>query len=397
MDMEFLYTDESPINITVSQAQGTVHSVVKHGAVGDNVTDDTTAFQSAIDAAIADRGVVVIEPRMYKIGDTLKVENADGFRMGGRGGGSSSGSQGAVLNWHGAADRPAVQFRSCRNSHSENLRIVATTPLLAGVDIRRITGGTINPARNTFRNVEVNGITDKLGAGFTISCDAGQDANNDFNMFLNCVAANYGTAGGLFTAPSGFSIRHSQSLGNMMLNCHANASATGEYGCTNGVGGGALGNFHWIGGGTSNNKIAAFFVGIGSGGVSVEKTQSEGDAKLLLTTGPGRLNMPISFRNCRYNPRTNLAADNRWIDYKLQGALVIDNCQFEAYTPEQAGQIYVGGSSNDSACIIIGGNFATMANAIYTGTGTFYVTGALHRKSDEYYLVDYRPAVMTAM
>lgn len=385
----------NPILVSIQQENAPVHSVLAHGAIGDGVSDDTAAIQAAIDAAIADRGAVLVEPRTYKITDTLTIHNIDAFRLGGIGGGSSTGPYGTILEWHGAADRPAIIMSSCRNSHLENIRIVTANPLLIGVEIRRSATGTVNPARNTITNIEVNGVTDKLGTGFVVSCDAGFDANNDFNKFDNCIAANYGTAGGTFVSPAGFSIRHSQSLGNLMLNCHAHASASGMYGCTNAVGSGALGSFHWLGGSVANNTGADFYVGIGSGGVSIEMVQAEGGAHFLKTTGPGLLEMPVSLRNCRYNPRNNLAADNRWIDYRLQGGLVIDNCQFEAYTAEQAGQIYVGGSSNDSACIITGGNYKSSASTIYTGTGTFYITGALHLRNGEYNLIDYRPSMVT--
>lgn len=61
-----------------------VYNVKAYGAVGDNSTDDTTAIQSAITAAVAAKGVVFFPAGTYKITTALQV-TGDGVMLAGAG------------------------------------------------------------------------------------------------------------------------------------------------------------------------------------------------------------------------------------------------------------------------------------------------------------------------
>jgi hypothetical protein len=360
-----------------------IYNVLDYGAVGDGSTDDTVAIQAAITAAIAGRGIVVLPPKTYKITDTLTLTDATGIRVIGQSGGSSvSTDVGTVLMWYGDAASPAVQLATCRYCTLENMQIFAQQNLLIGVEIRRTTLNVI-PARNRIENVKVQGHTNKLGRGFVISADV--DANNDFNIFINCSASNYGEGtGAVFTNTAGFSVEQSQSLGNLFINCFAVGSATGEYGFSNAIGSGALGSFSVIGGGTADNTVATFYIGIGSGIIAIEDCQCEGDAMLLLTTGPAAVQQNISMRGVRYNPEEALNGDDYWIKYMLQGTLELSNCQFETSPlSDQAGQIFAssGEAYGGPTVIVIGGFFQTTASDIMaSGTQPYnqYILAARH-------------------
>jgi hypothetical protein len=57
----------------------------KYGAVGDGTTDDTTALQAALDAAVAARGRVVLGPKTYKITAALTIPETWGWSIQGAG------------------------------------------------------------------------------------------------------------------------------------------------------------------------------------------------------------------------------------------------------------------------------------------------------------------------
>lgn len=143
----------------------------------------------------------------------------------------------------------------------------------------------------------------------------------------------------------------------------------------------------------SSNTESDFYCGACNGGYIIDGGHYEGSARFLLTTGPGVLDVPISIRNIRFNPRDNLAVNNRWIDYRYEAGLSISNCVFESYADAQAGQIYVAGSTTNVTCFITGGVFETAASAFYTGTARFYINGAKHYipSTDTATIIDKRP------
>lgn len=93
---------------TGPQGPSVEYVVTAHGALGDGVTDDTTAIQNAINAVAAlGGGVVFFPPGAYKITATLTLADKRGVVL--RGSGGSNEPYSAALNigtrllWYGAA------------------------------------------------------------------------------------------------------------------------------------------------------------------------------------------------------------------------------------------------------------------------------------------------------
>ncbi len=90
-------------------------SVLDFGAVGDGVTDDTTAIQAAIDFVVSGLrgGRVFIPTGTYVLSDTIDLYNAGipaGISIEGENPGGESGNYGGTqFEWQGANDRPVFQ------------------------------------------------------------------------------------------------------------------------------------------------------------------------------------------------------------------------------------------------------------------------------------------------
>lgn len=71
--LEFTQTGTGAVARTWKSKVGEVISVKDFGAVGDGVTDDTTAIQSALDSIGTSGGIVVVPAGTYLISDSLQV------------------------------------------------------------------------------------------------------------------------------------------------------------------------------------------------------------------------------------------------------------------------------------------------------------------------------------
>lgn len=117
-------------------------SVLDHGAVGDGVTDDTTAIRAAFRAAIAGATPVYFPPRAYRVSDELLVLGLTDAVISGHG---------ATLVLAGAAravegDKSVLHLRSCQRVTVLGLSIRDTerTQQYNGVRISRSTGVTLD-------------------------------------------------------------------------------------------------------------------------------------------------------------------------------------------------------------------------------------------------------------
>lgn len=117
------------------------------GAVGDNIADDTTEIQAAVDAAIATTGRMRIPNKLYKISDTITFDVAEGF----------------VCEWDGKfkattaiAGKPAIKIGNDSTSiygvkFTSGIRVERDSADIStgstGVELRNIILSQVNVAR----------------------------------------------------------------------------------------------------------------------------------------------------------------------------------------------------------------------------------------------------------
>ena len=186
--------------------------VTDFGATGDGATDDTDAFETAIDSAAQTGGSVLIPAGIYQISQTLTLP--DGVRMRGEGMGSEllqTPYNGSLLRFTGSGEAINIKGSAAgledlalldqsNGGASAGIRVLANNDLvenvfLSNVLISNFTNGTglMLRARNnggiaygTFYNVRVRNAKH----GYQIYQDAGSFINS--NSFYNGVISGGG-------------------------------------------------------------------------------------------------------------------------------------------------------------------------------------------------------------
>ena len=83
--------------------------MLRYGAVRDSATDDSAAFQAAIDQAKQTNGEeVYVPPGDYHITSTITIANCRDV--------SIRGTYGSTLQWNGATSSPCLQFGDGTNT-----------------------------------------------------------------------------------------------------------------------------------------------------------------------------------------------------------------------------------------------------------------------------------------
>lgn len=171
-------------------------NVVDYGAVGNNSTDDTNAFQAAIDAAIQYRNGVLIIPRpsvAYKITSTLNVVPASGVQTrmnlwapGVPGDISYQGANNTALfyikglkdsNWTGLAAAIATGRTGCVIIDIDSDNTVQSTSFNTFMDFYLNLGGDDDAGTAAGRNEDCIGI--RTG-NCTANCGSGDISNYEF-------------------------------------------------------------------------------------------------------------------------------------------------------------------------------------------------------------------------
>jgi len=146
-----------------------VYDVKAYGAVGDGVTDDTTAVQSVITAISSTGGIVFFPPGTYIFGSALDLKATHNVILRGQGGRSAGAGDASILKWTGSTG--ATNFIDARSSlglEIADLQIVTDSSAFTGrmIDLRlNTTGG----AYTKLKNLYIGGNTHYSATGLDLS------------------------------------------------------------------------------------------------------------------------------------------------------------------------------------------------------------------------------------
>ncbi len=303
-----------------------VHDVTAppYNAVPNDSGDDTSAFQAAIDGAMAHHqgGIVHAPAGTYLISDSLVVSADKVMKFRG------DGSTATLLEWRGPPDRPLLILDGHRDSVFGyfSIRTTAGWPLQTGIVSK--THDEFPPPRIptnlAFYDILIDGSAG-LGHGFRIipgvrSDGTPNDYNNEFHYFVGCDVRDYDVAG--------YSVEHSQAKTHTFLNSRFDGGFRGQYGVVT-LMHLVAGSFRWIGGGGGNNLAADIGPGGNDDFILVRDGTFSGSARFLesgFAAGAWNINL---YRNHWSSQPSLLAPDGRIINYHKAGPLVLEGNIFE--------------------------------------------------------------------
>ena len=308
---------------------GFVVNVLDLGADNDVTTDDTAAFQAALDqvAASPTGGVVLVPAGNYRIERTLELDTDAPVHLLGLG--ASSVPRGSVLFWYGTSTGPMLRLVGMHDSVVEGLGFTVWYDNVLDYAIGVETAYQRESARLTFRELTVNSQSTqlqdgiRLDAGDDVAGGAGPDAGNVDHCFDRVRVGNF-TGRGIW-------IRHPSSTGHLFTEM-----AVGGSGFLNGVlapaglstqpagphrqGGGG---FRWFGGQMTGVE-ANFELASPLEPVDIEALNSEQSATALRTVGAALPNPAvIRHTGSRFAGRP-LDGSAPVVQYHLDGELVFD-------------------------------------------------------------------------
>lgn len=274
---------------------------------------------------------IQISSGVYKLAETVEINDAYGLILQGSGG--SSLHTGTVFEWVGEAfdaeGKPSVMFRlvNLRESFFSDFSIKASRPLGVGIEIvSHMREGSHLPTADSFSRIVMDGGNGRLNRGWVTSC-VGRDANNDFHHWTDCKVHNYGKAeyqDGVYAAlgAAGWSFEHGQSKAHRLENCavttnHYKGGPEGKFGVSTNLGGevergyGQGGSFNFTGGGGSGCE-AFFDIGGSNDGYAIVGVNVE-NSRCLIRQRPSHANSPITIVGGRF-------AANKMVD----GDVLID-------------------------------------------------------------------------
>jgi hypothetical protein len=293
-----------------------------------NGTDDTNAFQLAINAAIQTglpSGTLHLGAGTSLIYSTLNFRNTIGLRVVGEGAKS-------ILQWTGDATSPMFLIEDCMQCDFSDFHITLGSgkTLNMGFQLQKGNAPVVSISQCEFSMIRINSAGGTLNYGWRMMVGPGGDINNDFHTFRRCWVET--------SAIAGWSIEGGNAQGLYFENCLSYGT---QYGVTTRTNSPRAANFLWKGGFISATT-ACFFLGDNAamGPIIIDGVQSETSGRLLdvqaTNEGNGVFNYEnaVHVRNIRFMVQ-NLNADTFAIKYVSAGPLIVEQSTFGFNVPAQ--------------------------------------------------------------
>ena len=333
------------------------------GAKGDGVTDDTKAFQSAINKAIEVKGKLIIPPpsNFYKITNTILVVPSKGNQVfldidaWGWGNGTNA------IRYMGASNKPVFKIVGLKQAVWTGLKI-GINEGLTGVQIFDIdtTPAAESTSFVTFKNFYLNLGNKPNNEGFRLGHLSGGSADISNYQWENCVVFGNRLPGQIAYHVEGNNTLSNTWMGGFVAYCDRIFSNVSGAGAKAERGNGSV-YFYGLGASQNNTDFEFAFeqTYIISGG------RFEAGGRFLEVVDHN-FHASITVIGCQINDYE--PADGVLMYMGTAGSLVVDNCNMNRKGGDFSNMILLGGTGNKGTLMVRGGA-ASSAKPFYKKTG----------------------------
>jgi hypothetical protein len=320
------------------------------GAKGDGVTDDTRAFQAAIDAAIASKGKLIIPPpvKFYKITNTLHVVPVTGSQVfmdidaWGWGNGTN------CIRYMGESNRAVFKILGLKQAIWTGLK-VGIHEGITGMQVFDIdtSKGVESTSFVTFKNIYINLGNQPNNVGFRLGHISGGGADISNYQWENCVVLGSRLPGQIAYMVEGANTLSNTWMGGFVAFCDKIYSNKSGLGATQSRGNGGV-YFHGLGGSQNNTDFEITFEStyLISGG----RFES---GKRFLNVPEHSLHAAITIQGCQINDYET--TDGILMYMGTAGTLLIENCMMNLKGGDFRSMIVLAGNGNKGSLMVKGG------------------------------------------